>query len=411
MKQKILYLTAIENILHSGVLKSQVIDLLMKISELAPANTITLFSLVPIHNYFKFFSRRKKLIYEFKRINIEFKIQPIIFLTRFFYLKQWQLLFFICQALPILAFQIWRHKPVIIHARSYPAAFIAALLKRLFSYNLIFDMKGLYIAEGELLKRFSSADTRKWDKIEKWLFNQADHVIGVSPEFKNFISDNCINKYSTVPCCVNPANFSRNIKIRQEIREKYQLTSRIIFVFSGSIGLWEPIQALVQLFANIRKEIPAAFLLIITQTQNKQINSIFEQIGKKNYLILHLPPDKVPDFLIASDIGLVFRQIHLINKVSLTVKFGEYLAAGLPVLITASAGEAARLAKIYQCGVVIEDENDIHLKQKIRYLLADYGALKDSGAKLVIDYLNISNCARKYLEIYEQCVNLRQLFT
>ncbi|MBN2089836.1 glycosyltransferase, partial [candidate division KSB1 bacterium] len=259
-------------------------------------------------------------------------------------------------------------------------------------------------AEAMLLQRFSPTDAKKWKKIEKWLFNQADQIVGVSPEFRNYISPAFIKKYSTIPCSVNPAIFIPNTRCREEIRHQYQLTSRIIFVFSGSMGLWEQTHSLVQVFKNIQKEIPAAFLLIITQTQNEENHKIFEQIKSDSFLILHLPPEQVPMFLMAADIGLLIRQKHLINKVSLTVKFGEYLAAGLPVMVTASTGEAARLVMTYQCGTVIEDENDLKINEKILQLLNNYDKLKQNGAKLVTEYLNIQNCARKYLELYEQSV-------
>lgn len=402
MKKQLLYLTCIENILYSGVLRSQVIDLLKKIHEQDPDFSISLLSIVPIYNYFRYFKRKKILIQELQQAGIEFKIKPIFFLTRFFYMKRWQIVLFLIQALPILAIHVWQRKAVIVHARSYPAALVACLLRRNFKFQLIFDMKGLYPAEGQHLNRFFSGDTRKWIAIEKWLLKQADRIIGVSPEFLDYITPQFTKKYSTIPCCVDSALFVRDVKNRDELRKQHNLESRSIFVFSGSIGVWEQIQSLVQLFENIKKNFPTAFLLILTQTQPDKIGAIFEKIGSGNYSILHLPPEKVPAFLMAADFALLVRQKHLINKVSLTVKFGEYLAAGLPVIVTASTGEAARLVTTYDCGAVIEDENDIKIAQKIQQIQSDYDKIQQNDIKLITEYLDFNICANKYRNIYYQ---------
>ncbi len=402
MKKQLLYLTCIENILYSGVLRSQVIDLLKQMQEQDPDLSISLLSLVPIYNYFRYFKRGKILIQELQQAGIEFKIRPIFFLTRFFYMKRWQILLFLIQAFPILAIHFWQRKPAIIHARSYPAALVACLLKPKFKFQLIFDMKGLYPAEGQHLNRFYSGDTRKWVEIEKWLLKQADRIIGVSPEFLDYITPQFTKKYSTIPCCVNSASFIRDGKSRDVIRKKFNLESRSVFVFSGSIGVWEQTQSLLQLFENIKKNLPTAFLLILTQTQHDKIGAIFEKIGSGNYLILHLPPEKVPAFLMAADFALLVRQKHIINKVSLTVKFGEYLAAGLPVIVTATTGEAARLVTTYECGAVIEDENDVKIAQKIQQLQSDYDKIQHNGVKLITEYLDINICANKYRNLYYQ---------
>jgi len=62
---------------------------------------------------------------------------------------------------------------------------------------------------------------------------------------------------------------------------------------------------------------------------------------------------EVPGYLAAADVGLLLREPCLVNRVASPVKFAEYLAAGLPVLLTEQIGDYSALAAAHRVGCVI----------------------------------------------------------
>jgi glycosyltransferase involved in cell wall biosynthesis len=60
----------------------------------------------------------------------------------------------------------------------------------------------------------------------------------------------------------------------------------------------------------------------------------------------------VPEYLAAGDLGLLLRDPHPVNRVASPVKFAEYLAAGLPVLVSPGVGDAAAIVERERVGFV-----------------------------------------------------------
>jgi len=75
--------------------------------------------------------------------------------------------------------------------------------------------------------------------------------------------------------------------------------------------------------------------------------------------VLNVPAAQVPNMLSAGDMGVLIRDRCLVNQVASPVKFGEYLAAGLSVLMTEGIGDFSELARDEKLGVVFSDPDSI----------------------------------------------------
>ena len=57
--------------------------------------------------------------------------------------------------------------------------------------------------------------------------------------------------------------------------------------------------------------------------------------------------------LAAADISVLLRENNLVNKVASPIKFAEYLAAGLPVILTDCIGDSGSLAREQKVGFLL----------------------------------------------------------
>jgi glycosyltransferase involved in cell wall biosynthesis len=77
-------------------------------------------------------------------------------------------------------------------------------------------------------------------------------------------------------------------------------------------------------------------------------------LAAEDVTVLGVPHHEVPRYLAAGDIGLLLREPSLVNAVASPVKFAEYLAAGLPVVLTEGIGDYSDLAMRNNLGVVLD---------------------------------------------------------
>jgi hypothetical protein len=69
-----------------------------------------------------------------------------------------------------------------------------------------------------------------------------------------------------------------------------------------------------------------------------------------------LNAEKVGEVLLAADYGWLVREDTVTNQVASPVKFAEYLAAGLQVIISDRIGDYSDFIKKNNCGIVISQD-------------------------------------------------------
>jgi glycosyltransferase involved in cell wall biosynthesis len=116
---------------------------------------------------------------------------------------------------------------------------------------------------------------------------------------------------------------------------------------------------------------------------------------------VHPAGDEVLDLLAAGDAGLVLERKVANTKVCLSVKFGEYLAAGLPVICTPAVEGTALLVRRYDCGLVVDPEGD-DPPDRERGFLDRYPSLQLNGQRLVRELLSLERCAAVWQRVLRE---------
>ncbi|HSY76550.1 MAG TPA: glycosyl transferase, partial [Bacteroidia bacterium] len=147
-------------------------------------------------------------------------------------------------------------------------------------------------------------------------------------------------------------------------------------VYSGSSAGWQSFKMLDEVISKAFAQNPSLKLLMLSKTGTEKTLS-----GKFPGRIMQkwLGEDEVQIYLQAADYGLLVREKSATNEVSSPVKFAEYLAAGLPVIISEHIGDYSQFVEEKNCGILVNKiewsnlkRSSVEDKQRIQSIAESY---------------------------------------
>lgn len=286
----------------------------------------------------------------------------------------------------------------LIHARSLSPAIIATVSKILFNRRIkvLYDNRGVFIEE-EIYKgnwKEKSCKVKLARYFEKLVINKSDYIVVVSNVFKNYLIENfnnlnIKNKIKVIP---------NRTKIPADI-EKKNKEDKIIGIYSGSIVKWQKIEDIINLikqFLNLNKNLKFVFL---TYQDIKLVKSKFNDLTDDKIEFHNLNPADVSEYLKMGSFAILIREKHLLNRVSSPLKFAEYLANGLPVLISEEIGDTENIILKYGVGVIIKNNNYQKAYYDLIKLLNDPN-ISDKCFLIAKRKFNIEDSFNEYEAIY-----------
>jgi glycosyltransferase involved in cell wall biosynthesis len=300
----------------------------------------------------------------------------------------------------------------LVHARSFIPALLTAIIKKVFRFKiaLLYDNRGLYIDEliytGILEK--GSIKEKIFRKLENLIYKESNHIVVVSNEFKKYLSSkiphspkNIVEKISVIP---NRAKI--DYSILPEILIEQKSKNKIIGVYSGSAAKWQNIDKLFELISIVVKEMKNFHFNIITYHPTEFELKLLEFEYLKQYVsIKKLKSKNVGIELIQCNFAILLREDNKINNVSSPLKISEYLAAGLPIIISKGIGDTEQIISKYNVGSIIYDANYMDAIKKIKMLLME----KDISERCIYvakkEY-DIEQSFIEYKSIYKQLLSV-----
>lgn len=106
-----------------------------------------------------------------------------------------------------------------------------------------------------------------------------------------------------------------------------------VYCYNGSIKPWQCPERIAHYLGNKLDQEQATFLLVLTQDTHA-FKSLFKKhnMPPEKIRVVQVPHRQMYEYLAAADVGLMFREPHIVNWVSRPTKALEYQAAGLTVL-------------------------------------------------------------------------------
>ena len=241
-----------------------------------------------------------------------------------------------------------------------------ALKKRKTVNRVCFDARGAYDAEFNEYHVINDPDIkRQVQNIERKVLYESDYRISVSEQLVDWWRMKYDYKgqgHAVNPCTLNTGIF-RNLpeeNIIKKTRQYLQFSSDdVVLLYSGSSAGWQSFEILENFFIRLLEKNEKIKIIFLT-------GNLPEELKKYEKRIVHkwVAPEEVQQFLLAADYGLLIRKKSVTNKVSSPTKFAEYLASGLPVLISEEIGDYTDFVREKGCGMVVTTEsfNSLELK-------------------------------------------------
>ena len=415
-----IYLTLGDDILKSGILKTQVFPLLENLGKKLQISLILVNIIRPEmkYNQHKLSDLKKKLA----SLGIELLIIKDVNVN---------------DTITSLGRVIVDNNVKLIHARSYYASVYANYVKQKFNIPFIFDTRGLMPEETYLFRnqqrgyeiaRNKDEQYKKDKAFEKELVENALSTVTVNKQCTKYYQDYypSFDNISSINLFTDSDKFAFNPQKRENIRRAMGWQDKIVMVFPGSLETaWYDPEVLLDWFSTIyHYSGKKAVLLILTYgSENGYISSLKNAVTSLGYsdkeVVINANDDKdIAGFLAASDVACIpFSNYYKFTLYyAQAIKFTEYLTSGLFVLCCGYSDEIKSVIKVNPfCGEIAEDgklsqvaaqrivdlfdkENDIQKITELRKRIARVAADRD---------YSLESSAGKYLKIYEKVFKVK----
>lgn len=298
----------------------------------------------------------------------------------------------------------------IIHTRSYIPTFYASVFKLFFRKSVIFDMRGVLpeetLYQGKGIKKMVLYYF--YNIVETFGIKTANKIITVSEVFKTYI----LNKYKIKKNdkIENIRTFSIKSELKSfSLREELNIPSNFkIFVYSGSISKWQKFEEIVYLYTLLKQEISESLLLVFTNQYSKAENILVKFLKSNEFRICNFNNEALLNALTQCDMGFLLREDSIVNKVASPIKFNDYLASNLPLIISNNIGDTESIIEKYNAGIIIRDISSKEAMEQFLYKNIEF-IKKLMNEKELIDFetlyakeISIENVVIRYSQLYKQ---------
>ncbi len=310
------------------------------------------------------------------------------------------------------AWIIKNKKVKLIHGRTFIGSLIGFFLKLIFRVKVILDIRGFWPEE--------RVEAGLWSKngwlfriskfIEKALIVNADEIVTLTLNAKKeierfgYLRNKKVN-INVIPTCADMENTLVN-KINGSILNNWKFDNKFIISYIGSISTWYMSTEMFRFFDVAQRVIENSFFLILTQ-EDKLLENILRKTRDKmdNISILNVEHKFVPQYLSIAKIGLAFYKTGYSRKACCPVKFGEYLAQGLPVVINTGIGDCNEIILKEKVGVIINDFSSKEYERALKELMAlfyEEDKLRQRCRAVAKKYLSLEMGVARCRDIYKR---------
>lgn len=211
--------------------------------------------------------------------------------------------------------------------------------------------------------------TRK--RIEAMHASRFDNRIVVSEPMGRFIVDQYGRPRGAqlvLPCLVDLDRFPA-VADRSELRIRLGFQDRFVLSYVGTAAPWQCVPETVSFFTMLRERMPQAFLWVFTPDQ-EHFETLLAGLPRECWRVEFRPHSELASVLPAADAGCLLRRRELVNRVASPLKFPEYLACGLPVLVGPEVGGYSGMVREQVLGAVIDPDDPGSWPQAIDAVLA-----------------------------------------
>jgi glycosyltransferase involved in cell wall biosynthesis len=286
---------------------------------------------------------------------------------------------------------IWitlRHRPRVVHSRASIPAVIALTLSRLCGLKFLYDadsrLSDEYADNGHWTRDSLAYRLTSW--FERKARDSADSIVTLTERLRGDFLDrlNVQVPITVIPCCV-------------ALESKYGPR----YLLDEMLGFFRSCRAAMD---------NRSRLLIVTGDSACLFHEAAGSVGlaRDDYSVLSASHDQIADWLSAADVGLAFIRSAECERGSSPVKIGEYLAVGLPVVVTSGIGDYSELIETYKAGVVVDQQQTDEWREaavRLNSLLSESSNLRSRIRGVAESHVSLESVgAARYEAVYSALV-------
>ena len=251
---------------------------------------------------------------------------------------------------------------------------------------------------------------RSLTRIAAFLYQKADHVVVVTPAFREFLVDRWqvpAEKISVVPNGVETRMFSPQFP-DHDLRNSLGGDGKFVASFIGTMGLAHGLNSLIAAAERLQKTEPdVLFMLVGEGADRERITALAQAKGLSN--IRFVPQqlrENVPEYIAASDVCLVLLKKSEVFETVIPTKMLEFMSCAKPVILGVG-GQAREMIEGSRAGLCIEPENVDQLCSAILRLRKEAWlreSLGRNGREYIIRNLSRERTADEYLEVLNEVI-------
>ncbi|MBK9479830.1 MAG: hypothetical protein IPP56_00020 [Bacteroidetes bacterium] len=276
-----------------------------------------------------------------------------------------------CYVLPLFPLQIWKWNILPLLLINFFARHKTAICRNPFATNLgimmrkysalqkvVYDGRGATFAEWTEYDVTPDANIRDAIKpAEKIAVLDSDFRIAVSHKLVEYWKthfDYTQKKHVVIPTTLL-SNFAHSDFTEEgikEVRAEFGFDEKdVVLVYSGSAAGWQSFNLVTEFLTTQIEKNPRVKILFLTRED--EFVSNLKSRYPSNVYTKWIDHHFINLYLSVGDYGILIREQSLTNSVASPTKFAEYLALGLPVLISENLGDYSEFVKYHHCGWLV----------------------------------------------------------
>ncbi len=279
----------------------------------------------------------------------------------------------------------------------------------------IFEVRDLW---PESLAAVGVADSssrlhRTLSAIAGFLYRNADHVVVVTPAFKQHLIEHWnvpAGKISIVSNGVETGIFSP-AAVGDGWRRRLGLDGKFIVAYIGTMGNAHGLETILKCAAHVRDSAPECVFLVVGEGAERQrFLAQLEEARLENVVVLDQQPrEQVPGLIAACDACLVLLKASDVFRTVIPTKMLEFMSCARPVVLGVD-GQARQLLESASAGIAIPPEDPVALAEAIERLrsapenCAQFG---ESGRRYILKNFSREQTARDYVGVLRDVLRSR----
>lgn len=301
---------------------------------------------------------------------------------------------------------VQRFSPDVIHAHDYTALPIATELTKILraqgkQVSLIYDAHEYVPGVSHLTKPLINA----YSKAEREAVKVSDAVLSVSEPMSDLLIPHLQIKRRPVIVANDPL-FSGQQKAKRNLRKECGLDKKTpLLVYSGAVAPQRGIATAISAL----KKLPGVHLVLIANPENatvKQLQIQASDVIDRFHVVEYVANSELVSFLSTANIGLIPLHHKLNHEISLITKFGEYMQAKLPIIVSDVKTMAAEVRRLKN-GEVFKAEDVNQFVAAVNKILANEKKYRKVYTRSVLGQRSWERQAKVLVDFYNKVAGVK----